>query len=111
MKNDLFKAKTAFEKRKKLDVVLRQMTGDRLTESERRVIGKAVGHCRQYRLTLCRSPDILYHCIAPDDGVFHTRTIFGDLNKHPESPSAVLVQWSDMYSVYIYLPAEKEEPA
>lgn len=111
MKNESFKAQTEMERRKKLDVVLRQLTGDRLTMAERRMIGEAIGYRRQYSLRLCRSPRAFLHRTAPNDGVTCIQTIFGSLEDQPETPAAALVHQSDAHIVYIYLPVKKEELA
>lgn len=53
VKNQTFKQKGKLDRAKKLDVILRQMTGDAITQEQRKHLQCALGHRRQYRLRLC----------------------------------------------------------
>lgn len=108
MKNKLLQSLTVAEKAKKLDVTLRRLTGDRLTEAQRHMIGAAIGGKRQFAFRVLRSPDL------PDlpDGMVR-QPIFGDLRGVARGPTAVMFRQTrpgqQKNVVYIYLPGEKEE--
>lgn len=115
MKNQKFQTRTEDERRRKLGAALRQFTGDRLTEEQRRLIGCAIGCHSQYVLQVLEDPGAFCLRVNPQnsmDGqkIFHT--IFGDL-ENLEEPAAVLVRrvipQGRPCTVYIYLPQKKEE--
>lgn len=112
MKNQVFQAQTESENQRKLEVVLRQLTDDRLTSEQRRLIGEAVGFRRQYSFRLCRSPNLPPIPLQQRGSSVHP--IFGNLKGRAKEPAAALVRCSaqgkEQNTVYIYLPVEKEEP-
>ena len=111
MRNQEFQAQTKAQSRKKLEIVLRQLTGDQLTPEQRWPIAQAVGCRRQYRFRLCQGPDIPLDTADGRQVVAHL--IFGDAKGESPGPAAVLVRCStpgaESNTVYIYLPEEKEE--
>lgn len=113
MRNQVFQAQTESECHKKLDAALRQLTGDRLTEDQRRMVGETVGWRRQYSLQILDDPGAFCLVVNPKNGidgltVYHT--IFGDL-EDLEQAAAVLVYRpvspDRVRTVYIYLPRGK----
>ena len=54
LRNQAFQARTETGKRRKLEVVLRQLTRDHLTDQQRQLISQTVGCCQQYSFQLCR---------------------------------------------------------
>lgn len=111
LRNQAFQAQTEAENRKKLEIVLRQLTGDQLTPEQRWQIAQAVGCRRQYRFRLCQGPDIPLN--TADGHQMAAHLIFGDAKGESPGPAAVLVRCStpgaESNTVYIYLPEEKEE--
>ena len=57
MNNQAFRKQTDQKNRRKLEVVLRRMTGDALTEEQRRRLWRALEQRRQYCLRLCASKE------------------------------------------------------
>lgn len=115
MKNQVFQAQTESECHKKLDAALRQLTDDRLTKEQRRIVGETVGWRRQYSLQILDDPGAFCLVVNPKNGidgltVYHT--IFGDL-EDLEQAAAVLVRRlaspGRHRTVYIYLPKRNEE--
>ena len=111
LRNRAFQAQTKAENRKKLEIVLRQLTGDQLTPEQRWQIAQAVGCRQQYRFRLCQGPDIPLD--TADGRQVAAHLIFGDAKGESPGPAAVLVRCStpgaESNTVYIYLPEEKEE--
>lgn len=109
MQNQVFQAKTEPEKRRKLEIVLRQLAGDQLTGHQRHLIAQAVGCQRQYSIQLCREPVPPADAEGLGGGQKIRRLIFS--NAH--GTAAVLAQCrtrgEQSNTVYIYLPPEKEE--
>lgn len=99
-------------KRKKLEVVLKRLAGDRLTPQQRQLICQAVGCREQYSFRLCQEPgglpDIITH-----RGEAIVYQIFGDIEDHNSDPSAVLIRTPNQggmsNTIYIYLPVLREE--
>ncbi len=114
LKNQVFQAQSETDVRKKLDVVLQQIAGDRLTEKQRSQIAAAVGCRRQYRFQLCQTPGLPREAKEAADGQAVIRPIFGDLRGLARGPTAVLVRGcvlgEEENIVYLYLPRKKEEP-
>lgn len=113
MKNQGFQAQTLEECRRKLDTTLRQLTDDRLTEEQRRMVGKVIGWQRQYSFQVLDDPGAFCLKVNPKnslDGLTVYNTIFGDL-EDLEQGAAVLVRRLGSpglaCTVYIYLPREK----
>ena len=115
MKNQAFQEQTEEVCRRKLDAALRQLTGDRLTEEQRSLVGQAVGWHRQYSLQVLEDPGAFCREVNPKNGmdgltVYHS--IFGDLEELGQE-AAVLVRRlaspGRHRTVYIYLPKKNEE--
>ncbi len=115
MKNQAFQTQTEAECRKKLDAALRQLTGDRLTEEQRRLVWQAVGWHRQYTLQILENPGTFCREVNPKNGldgltVYHT--IFGDLEELGQEAAVLVCRQTSPgrpRTVYIYLPKKKEE--
>ena len=109
MRNQVFQAQTEPEKRRKLEIVLRQLAGDRLTGQQRHLIAQAIGCQRQYSIQLCQEPGLPADAEGRGVGQTVRHLIFSDVC----GPAAVLAQCYvrgvQSNTVYIYLPAEKEE--
>ena len=110
MNNQSFKARAEPDNRKKLDVVLRQLTGSFLTAQQRLAISNAVSAQQQYSLRICDSKDAIRREL---DGSSQ-RVLFGDLSTTRQSPAAILAHSATpsggrrMNVLYIYLPTQKE---
>lgn len=111
----VFQAQTELESRKKLDVVLRQITADRLSEEQRGIIENALGVRQQCTIRLCDSVGAFCRFANPNrtrDGQTVIRTLFGDYEQLTQQPTATLVQvgapGSRENTVYIYLPPREE---
>lgn len=116
MKNRVFLARSEAANHKKLEVTLRQLTGDRLTAEQRDQIAHGLTGRRQYTFRVCHEPGAFCSEVNPKntrDGKTVTRTLFGDLEHLSKSPVAVLVHClvpeERSSIVYIYLPTKKEE--
>ncbi len=109
MQNQVFQAQTEPEKRRKLEIVLRQLAGDQLTDQQRHLIAQAIGCQRQYSIQLCREP------VPPADaeGLSGGQMVRHPIFSNAHGSAAVLVQCrargEQSNTVYIYLPTEKEE--
>lgn len=92
-----------------MEVVLRQLTGNHLTDQQRELISRTVGCCQQYTFQLCREPGM--PDVADDQAI--VCRIFGDTAGESSSPSAVLArstcQGEVSNTIYIYLPILREE--
>lgn len=117
MNNQSFKARAEPDNRKKLDVVLRQLTGSLLTAQQRLLIGNAVSTQQQYSLRICGSKDAIRRELDESSSKHGTATpcvLFGDLSSARQSPAAILVHGATppdgrrMNILYIYLPTQKE---
>lgn len=113
LKNQAFARQNELKHRRKLRVVLRQLTQNRLTAEQRCVIEQAAGHQRQCHLKLCSTPQVIRRTI--DMNSTHSRTtaaktLFGSLDN---PPMALLVHQIGANgtdnTICIYLPDEKEE--
>lgn len=113
LRNKAFQSQTNAENLRKLDVVLRSLTNNRLTARQRRLIAYAIGGRRQYSFRLCQRPDALPNTTDTAAGQTVIRRIFGTVNGGDNQPAAVLIrhpgQDGTASTVYIYLPEEKEE--
>lgn len=112
LKNQLFKTQGEPENSKKLDMVLRQLTGDLLTAEQRRQIEHALGHQRQYHLRLCRSRCAFTRVLQAENGkkVLYMLTPSG--TEQTEAPMTAVIRNPDCGRtggiVYIYIPDEEE---
>lgn len=113
LKNRVFLAQSKADTQRKLDVVLRQIAGNRLTEKQRHQSAAAVGR-RQYRFQFTQAPGLPSEVKAAADDQTVIRPIFDDSKGLARGPTAVLVHgcvWGEEENtVYLYLPKEKEEP-
>lgn len=116
MKNWVFRARSEADNRRKLDVTLRKLTGDRLTVEQRGQIGRGLSAGRQYAFHICQDPGAFCREADPKnarDGQTIIRTLLGDLEYLSEMPAAILVRRlapeDRSNTVYIYLPTTKEE--
>lgn len=114
MKNQLFLAAEDAVNQRKLDVTLRQLTADRLTEEQRGLIESAVGYQRQCYLQVCQTEQKLRQVIAlqkADPKRTVVRVLFGGLDLLPECSVAVLVYRRQPQgvsnTVYLYIPKEE----
>lgn len=105
MKNSAFKV--SGENAKKLDIVLRQTTDDRLTEEQRDCIKSQLCIRKQYNIFVCDDVSEFCRLIAPDAQT-QIRTLLGDVENLEELATAVLVsrytQKGLFGSICIYLP-------
>lgn len=116
MKNRVFLARPEAVNHRKLEVTLRQLTGDRLTAEQRAQIGHGLVCRRQYTFRVYQDPGTFCREVNPKntrDGQTVIRTLFGDLERLAMMPAAVLVQRltpeERSNTVHIYLPKKKEE--
>lgn len=115
MKNQEFQTQTEDECRRKLEAALRQLTDDRLTEEQRRLVGRAIGWRRQYSIQVMEEPGAFCLQVNPKNGmdgqmVFHT--IYGDLEDLGQAAAVLVCRTTPqgrLCTVYIYLPRKKEE--
>ena len=112
LRNQAFQVRTETKKRRKLEIVLRRLTGDHLTAQQRLLISRAIGHREQCRFHLCQEPGVLSGITDKEDGQTTVRLIFGDAIGEISAPTAILVrtpsQGGMSNTIYIYLPISKE---
>ena len=112
LRNQAFQVSAEAEKRRKLEIVLRRLTGDQLTAQQRLLIGRAIGHHEQCSFCLCQEPGVLSGITDKEDGKTTVRLIFGDAMGEISTPTAILVrtpsQGGMSNTIYIYLPISKE---
>ena len=105
--------KTDFKHRaKKLDVVLRRMTGDTMTKEQRQRLQYALDYRRQYRLRLCKTDCDFKRAVSPgqanEGGAKCVRMLLGENC----GMMAALVSSRQLgrgdNTVYLYLPKSKE---
>lgn len=113
MKNQAFARQNQMDQNKKLRVVLRQLTADRLTAEQRLSIEQALGFQHQHYLQSYDSPQELSRAISRDSvhcKCVSSKTLFGGLS---DPPMARLIRRigsrGPESTVYIYLPDQKEE--
>ena len=113
LKNQAFARQNVFDHRKKLRIVLRQLTAGQLTADQSRAIERAVKHWRQYALKLCESPCLISGMLSESgDPATHATatTLFGSLN---DPPMALLSHCTGkggtQNTIYIYLPRHQKE--
>ena len=112
MRNQAFQVRASTQKRKKLEVVLKRLAGDRLTSQHRQLICQAVSCREQYSFRLCQEPGGLLDIITHRSEAIVYR-IFGDIEDNGSAPSAILIrapnQGGMSNTIYIYLPILREE--
>lgn len=116
MNNQGFQSLDQRTRRKKLDVVLRRLTNDRLSRKQRTAICRAIGTTWQYRLMIHTDLGAFCNEVDPKkerDGQTMIHTLFGDIEQLTSSPVATVVcRWAPgarSNHVHIYLPREREE--
>lgn len=101
------------DKQRKLEIVLRQLTGDHLTAQQRQLICQAVGCREQYSIQLRQGSKPPSDIAVAEEGRTIIRQIFGDTEGETDGPTAVLirtpVQGGMSNKIYIYLPTPREE--
>lgn len=112
LKNQTFAKKDMADRAKKLDVVLRQLTGDAITKEQRQCLQYALGHRRQFRLQLCTTGCDFKNAVFPEltkeCGERRVKMLLGKesglmaalVSCHPP-------EMGDS-TVYLYLPKSKE---
>lgn len=112
LKNQTFAKKDMADRAKKLDVVLRQLTGDAITKEQRQCLQYALRHRRQFRLQLCTTGCDFKNAVFPEltkeGGERRVRMLLGKesglmaalVSCHPP-------EMGDS-AVYLYLPKSKE---
>ena len=112
LKNRSFVKTSVKHRAKKLDVVLRRLTGDTLTKDQRLCLQHALDHRRQFRLQLCTTGCDFKNAVFPEltkeCGERRVRMLLGKesglmaalVSCHPP-------EMGDS-TVYLYLPKSKE---
>ena len=111
MKNQLFLAAEEAVNQRKLDIMLRQFTADRLSEEQRQLIETAVGYQRQCYIVICPTAQKFRQAAALQEaapGRTAVLMLFGSLETLPECPAAALVYrrrfQETTNTVYLYIP-------
>lgn len=112
MKNQLFLAAEDAVNQRKLDVTLRQFTGDLLTEEQRQLIAAAVGYDRQCSIKVCSTAQKFLEVAAlqkTDPKRTALQLLYGELESLPANPAAALVyRYRPLQgmsnTVYLYIP-------
>lgn len=113
LRNRAFQVRANIDKQRKLEIVLRQLTGDHLTAQQRQLICQAVGCREQYSIQLRQGSKPPSDIAVAEEGRTIIRQIFGDTEGETDGPTAVLirtpVQGGMSNKIYIYLPTPREE--
>lgn len=116
MNNQVFRKQSTRKNKKKLDVLLRRLTDDALTDEQRRRLRYALSHHRQYHLRLCTSKSSFGQASDPDSVQNRSGTvrILLDGTECPNgAPLAALVRRRTAgkreNTLYLYLPKLKGE--
>lgn len=113
LRNQTFQVRANAEKQRKLEIVLRQLTGDLLTAQQRQLICQAVGFREQYSIHLCQSPRPSPDVTVAEERRTIIQPIFGKTEGEANDPAAILVrtpiQGGMSNRIYIYLPMPREE--
>ncbi len=111
MKNRTFQAAKLRKNCRKLDVALRQFTGDRLTEEQRSLISSTLGPRSQYWIQVYRTADGLRRALNRHANTADIQLLFGGLETQTSAPAALIARSGSGRTakvVYIYLPTEME---
>ena len=112
LKNKSFVKTSVKYRAKKLDVVLRRLTGDTLTKDQRLCLQHALDCRRQYRLRLCRTGCDFKKAVSPGQANKDCGKRFRMLLGKNCGMMAALVssktQGRGDNTVYLYLPESKE---
>nr|WP_325247172.1 hypothetical protein [uncultured Oscillibacter sp.] len=112
MKNKSFVKTSVKHRAKKLDVVLRRLTGDTLTKDQRLCLQHALDCRRQYRLRLCRTGCDFKKAVSPGqankDCGKRVRMLLGKNCGMMAALVSSKTQGRGDNTVYLYLPESKE---
>ena len=112
MKNRSFVKTSVKHRAKKLDVVLRRLTGDTLTKDQRLCLQHALDCRRQYRLRLCRTGCDFKKAVSPGqankDCGKRVRMLLGKNCGMMAALVSSKTQGRGDNTVYLYLPESKE---
>ena len=112
MKNKSFVKTSVKYRAKKLDVVLRRLTGDTLTKDQRLCLQHALDCRRQYRLRLCRTGCDFKKAVSPGqankDCGKRVRMLLGKNCGMMAALVSSKTQGRGDNTVYLYLPESKE---
>ena len=112
MKNRSFVKTSVKHRSKKLDVVLRRLTGDTLTKDQRLCLQHALDCRRQYRLRLCRTGCDFKKAVSPGqankDCGKRVRMLLGKNCGMMAALVSSKTQGRGDNTVYLYLPESKE---
>lgn len=113
LRNQEFQIRAKAEKRRKLEIVLRRLTGDHLTAYQRQLISQAIGCREQCSFQLCQELKTFSGITDKQDGGSTIHQIFDDTTGEIGTAAAVLVrtpgQGGMSNTIYIYLPILREE--
>ncbi|OUP59295.1 hypothetical protein B5E80_00945 [Flavonifractor sp. An135] len=112
LKNRSFVKTSVKHRAKKLDVVLRRLTGDTLTKDQRLCLQHALDCRRQYRLRLCRTGCDFKKAVSPGqankDCGKRVRMLLGKNCGMMAALVSSKTQGRGDNTVYLYLPESKE---
>ncbi|WP_418725536.1 hypothetical protein [Dysosmobacter sp.] len=112
LKNRSFVKTSVKHRAKKLDVVLRRLTGDTLTKDQRLCLQHALDCRRQYRLRLCRTGCDFKKAVSPGqankDCGKRVRMLLGKNCGMMAALVSSKTQGRGDKTVYLYLPESKE---
>ena len=112
MKNKSFVKTSVKYRAKKMDVVLRRLTGDTLTKDQRLCLQHALDCRRQYRLRLCRTGCDFKKAVSPGqankDCGKRVRMLLGKNCGMMAALVSSKTQGRGDNTVYLYLPESKE---
>ena len=112
LKNKSFVKTSVKYREKKLDVVLRRLSGDTMTEEQRQCLQYALGCRRQFRLRLCKTDCDFKRAVSPGqankDCGKRVRMLLGKNCGMMAALVSSKTQGRGDNTVYLYLPESKE---
>ena len=112
LKNKSFVKTSVKYRAKKLDVVLRRLSGDTMTEEQRQCLQYALGCRRQFRLRLCKTDCDFKRAVSPGqankDCGKRVRMLLGKNCGMMAALVSSKTQGRGDNTVYLYLPESKE---
>ena len=112
LKNKSFVKTSVKYRAKKLDVVLRRLSGDTMTEEQRQCLQYALGCRRQFRLRLCKTGCDFKKAVSPGqankDCGKRVRMLLGKNCGMMAALVSSKTQGRGDNTVYLYLPESKE---